>query len=74
MDYFATQQKKFIDNWFDLSFNDKLHAMHYYVLFPNEYASKNVIDFSAMIAELLIEKTEGMTDDQINDFFDWRKK
>lgn len=57
------------ENWFDLTFNEKLLKTHEAVLFP-ELLDKNITDFLSMIIQKLIDKTDGMSNDEINNYFE----
>lgn len=59
-------------NWFELSFQDKLFEVHAVVLFP-EKRDKNKTEFLSMIIQRLIDKTDGMSDDEIDKFLGYDK-
>lgn len=54
-------------NWFDLTFQQKLLEVHKSNLFP-EYSDKNRTEFLNMLIERLIDKTDNMTNDEIEKF------
>lgn len=53
--------------WFELTFEEKLYEVHNSVLFSHKM-DKNKMNFLAMIVQRLIDKTNGMSDDEINKF------
>ena len=55
-------------NWFELTFEEKLYEAYSAVLFP-EKMDKNKRDFLSMLVEKLTDRTDGMTNDEINKFF-----
>lgn len=69
MTYHQRKFEEYVILWSDLSFTDKLHAMHSYILFPDEFQNKNIINFSTMIVEGLIEVTENMSKEEIDNLF-----
>ena len=56
-------------NFFKLTFQDKLLLAYHVSLFPED-KNKNIEDFIVMILEILIEKTENMTNKEIDKFFE----
>lgn len=54
-------------SWFDLTFKQKLLEVHKSNLF-SEYRDKNRTEFLNMIIERLIDKTDNMTNDEIEKF------
>jgi len=69
MTYHQQKFEEYKSRWWDLSFSDRLHAMHSYVLFPDEFQNKNIIDFSTMVVEGLITVTENMSKEEIDKLF-----
>jgi len=55
--------------WFELTFEEKLCKAHRAVLFP-ETIDKNISEFLSMLIQKLLDKTDGMTDDEIDNFFE----
>jgi len=55
-------------DWYTLSFEDRLYCAHRVSLFP-ELSNKHTQEFMSMIFELLIDRTENMSDEEINTFF-----
>lgn len=55
--------------WFELSFQDKLLVAHRAVLFPDEF-DKNSRDFLSMVIARLIDKVDGLSDDEIDNLFE----
>ena len=53
--------------WFELTFEEKLLEAHSAVLFPDKM-DKNRMEFLSMIVQRLIDKTDGMTNDEIEEF------
>jgi hypothetical protein len=53
--------------WFELTFEEKLHEAHKAVLFSDKM-DKNRMDLLSMIVQRLIDKTHGMTNDEIDKF------
>ena len=74
MTYHQQKMEEYRLIWSDLSFNEKLYAMHSYILFPNEFENKNIIDFAASITEGLIEITKNMDKKEIDALFTPCKK
>lgn len=60
-------EKQNNENWFESSFQDKLLKVHEAVLFP-ERMDKNKRDFLSMIIQRLIDKTDKMSNDDIDKF------
>lgn len=56
-------------SWFKLTFEEKLYKVHRGVLFP-ETIDKNMSEFLSMLIQRLLDKTEGMTNDEIDKFFE----
>lgn len=69
MTYHQQKFEEYVHLWYDLPFNEKLHAMHSYILFPDEFQNKNIINFATMIVEGLITVTENMSKKEIDDLF-----
>lgn len=55
-------------NWLELTFEEKLYKAHRAILFP-ETIDKNISEFLSMLIQRLLDKTDGMTADEINKFF-----
>lgn len=55
--------------WFELTFEEKLYKAHRAVLFP-ETIDKNISEFLSMLIQRLLDKTDGMTNDEIDKFFE----
>ena len=56
-------------SWFELSFQEKLIESHGMILFPDR-RDKNKMEFLSMVIQHLIERVEGLTDDEINKLFE----
>lgn len=56
------------ENWFNLTFQQKLEHAHSYVIFGDEYVNKNIRDFTVMLVEHIINKTNNMSNDEIEKF------
>jgi hypothetical protein len=54
-------------SWLDLTFQEKLFEAHEAVLF-SERMDKNRMEFLSMIVQRLIDKTDEMTNDEIEKF------
>jgi len=56
-------------SWWDKTFQEKLFIAHNITLFP-ENRDKNNIEFLSMTIEKLIDKVDGMNDEEINKLFE----
>jgi hypothetical protein len=66
-----TEQEHFInitEKWNKLSFQEKLFEAFHYAMYPNQ-TNKNVIEFTVMIFELLLDKLENKNNKEIEEFF-----
>lgn len=59
-------------NWFELTFEEKLIESHQAILFPDRMC-KNKMDFLSMIVQRLIDKTDGMSDKEIDNFLGYNE-
>jgi len=60
-------EKQNNENWFKLSFQEKLLVAHEAVLFPGRM-NKNKRDYIVFLIERLIDKTDKMSDDELEKF------